>query len=125
MAYSEKARELRLCQATTKQGAPCRQYAVWGDSLRRCATHGGRVPVDHLREKTHATPCHCVAFPFPHRPGSSLCRWPDEPQYRLMMRPGTHGTGRQQVKGILGARPNALASWWLFDRWRTGAENWR
>ena len=42
MAYSERARELRQCMATTKDGLPCSRWAVWGDALRRCATHGGR-----------------------------------------------------------------------------------
>lgn len=119
MAYSETARELRRCQATTKDGRPCRQYAVWGDPLRRCAAHGGRVLVAHYAEKTHYEPCRCEAYPFPHRPGSDLCNWPDLPHYRLNMRPGTHAFGRKELRGLFGGRPSSLVGWWLYDRWKT------
>jgi hypothetical protein len=29
MAYSERARALRRCVATTKHGEPCRSFALW------------------------------------------------------------------------------------------------
>jgi hypothetical protein len=34
-------------------------------------------------------PCTCVAYSWPHRPGSGLCRWPDPPHYRLTTPPAT------------------------------------
>lgn len=121
MPYSEKARELRRCQAQTKGGQPCRQYAVWGDPLRRCGQHGGRVAGEHVSGKTAYEPCRCAAYPFPHRPASGLCRWPDQPQYRLNMRPGTHATGRKELAPFFGGRsrqPSCIQAWWLWGRWR-------
>src|SRR5262249_22127811 len=125
MAYGERARDLRRCQALTRGGQPRRQYAVWTDAQGRCATHGGRVEGAHQHEKTAYIPCRCMAYVWPHRPGSGLCntvshgtvvslslrhaaspprersailqlcdatgyKWPDAPEYGLMMRPGTH-----------------------------------
>jgi hypothetical protein len=119
MAYSDIARDRRRCQATTKDGQPCRQYAVWGDALRRCGQHGGRISGAHVVGKTAYEPCRCVAYPFPHRPGSGLCRWPEQPHYQLRMRPGTHATGRKELQMIVGARgrqPSCLLGWRIFGR---------
>jgi hypothetical protein len=87
MAYSARAREERRCQAVTKAGEPCTCYGVWGDPERRCAAHGGRILGRHVVGKTHAPPCTCVAWPFPHRPGAAPCRWPDPPFHRVLMPP--------------------------------------
>lgn len=86
MAYSETACALRRCQAHTKDGRPCSNFAAWDDPLRRCGAHGGRVIGPHVPQKTHAPPCTCEAWPFPHRPGADPCRWPDPPRQRVLMR---------------------------------------
>jgi hypothetical protein len=39
-------------------------------------------------------PCTCIAYPFPHRPGAGLCRWPDPPIYFLNRPPGVHADFR-------------------------------
>ncbi len=111
MTYSERARDLRRCQGLTKDGRPCRQYAVWGDPLRRCGQHGGRVYGPHEVGKTAYEPCRCIAYPFPHRPGSGLCEWPDLPRYKLVMRPGTHATGRKELQAFFGREPSVLAAY--------------
>lgn len=122
MTYSDEARALRQCQARTKDGQPCQNFAVWDDPARRCGTHGGRVAGAHIREKTAYTPCDCEAYPFPHRPGSGLCCWPDPPAYRLNIRPGTHAQGRRDplVRGLTGAQPSAIAAWRHFGEGQMG-----
>ncbi len=87
MAYSARAREERRCQAVTKAGEPCPRYAVWGDPERRCSAHGGHILGRHVLGKTHAPPCQCIAWPFPHRPGAAPCRWPDPPFQQVLMPP--------------------------------------
>lgn len=32
--------------------------------------------------------CQCEAYPWPHRPGGGLCRWPDPPLERYQRKPG-------------------------------------
>ena len=85
MAYSEKALALRRCTAKNRFGDRCRRYAVWGDSDQRCDTH--------RKQKLPSKPvvCWCRAYtqkdgvtPFPHRPGSGICAWPDPPKKRLI-----------------------------------------
>ena len=113
--YSEKARELRRCQALTKDGERCQGWAVWGDELHRCGRHGGRVMEAHIREHTHYTPCRCVAYPFPHRPGSGLCKWPDAPEYRMVMRPGAHNIAYSFTRKFC-RQPSQIAGWRYFGR---------
>jgi hypothetical protein len=43
---------------------------------------------------TNYTTCTCIAYPFPHRPGGGLCKWPDLPERYLNMAPGTHSWPR-------------------------------
>ena len=98
MAYSAKAREQRRCRQTTKTGAPCQQYALWGRNV--CVSHSERQHkgpmstwVDRLAApewNTHAryTPCKCVAYAWPHRPAGGLCRWPDPPLFRSLIESG-------------------------------------
>src|SRR5258707_7503113 len=82
--YSAEARARRRCHALCADGAPCGQYAVWGDPPQRCAAQGGR-PVRGSYE-----PCSCPAYTWPHRPGGGLCCWPEEPE-RISTRPaGRH-----------------------------------
>lgn len=113
--YSEKARELRRCRATRKDGARCQGWAVWQDEQGRCAGHGGRIEGPHIRERTRCTPCTCVAYPWPHRPGSGLCLWPDPPAYRLNIREGTHATGYKALHSIL-RQPSPIAGWRLWHK---------
>lgn len=120
MAYTEKARMLRRCRASTRSGQPCRNYAVWSDTLHRCGTHGGRVAGSHTREKTAYVPCICAAYPFPHRPGSGLCKWPDVPTRHLKLRPGSHTPGRRELRGFLGQQPSAIACWRTFGKGQQG-----
>jgi hypothetical protein len=108
MAYNDLARALRRCQATCKDGRPCPRYAVWSDSLRRCAAHGGRVIGPHTREKTAYEPCTCDAYFHPHRPGSGLCDWPNAPMYRSIQRPGYHAEGREEVRPLCWNMPVSL-----------------
>jgi hypothetical protein len=98
MAYTEAAIALRRCTATTKAGAPCRGWAMWGDPLQRCAQHAGQghrgpqpnrfARLHRRRKRPHA--CRCAAYAFPHRPGAGLCRWPEEPTHRLTTPAHTH-----------------------------------
>lgn len=102
MTYSEKARALRRCQAQTKSGQPCRQYALWGDARQVCAVHGGRTrgPDLNLMERlnrldrhdrhAHYPACQCRAYAWPHRPGGGLCRWPDPPRETCAIPAGSH-----------------------------------
>jgi hypothetical protein len=108
MAYSDQARELRRCSATTKRGQPCSQYAVWGDPARRCSAHGGRVSGQHVAHRTACQPCTCEAYAYPHRPGSGLCQWPNEPRYYSLQRPGIHAEGRQVSRALLWGMPASL-----------------
>jgi len=93
------ARDARRCQATTKAGARCRAWACWDDPLGRCRSHARPTRqrpyrsevVPHRPNRTRYVPCNCPAYAWPHRPGSGLCRWPDPPQYRSTIRPGTKG----------------------------------
>ena len=91
MAYTEEARARRRCTATRKDGAPCRGWAAWGDPAQRCGGHGGRRPPGATKPT-----CTCVAYAWPHRPGGGLCRWPQEPEYRLTTPAGTHGPPRNR-----------------------------
>lgn len=125
MSYSEVARALRRCQAITRDGQPCRQYAAWDDPARRCGMHGGRVQGPHIRSKTAYHPCDCIAYPFPHRPGSGVCRWPNPPDYRLKMRPGTHAQSRREIRGLFGRQAGAIAGWRHFGNGQLGYPHYR
>jgi hypothetical protein len=116
--YSDEARALRRCQATTKRGEPCQRYAAWGDEQRRCASHGGRVPGKHLVGRTACPPCRCRAYDWPHRPGSGLCEWPNPPKYRLMLRHSTHSTAYHLVRRWRRG-PAPLVGWRIFGRRRS------
>ena len=95
MVYSERAQEQRRCTATRTDGTPCRAFAAWGDPLGRCGGHGagrrGGPPAGAARRSRLSG-----------RPGGGLCRWPDEPLYRLTTPVGTHGPGRNARRGFPG-----------------------
>ncbi|GAJ18191.1 unnamed protein product, partial [marine sediment metagenome] len=40
--------------------------------------------------------CHCKAYNWPHRPGSGLCNWPDEPKKICNTPAGTQRKFRNQ-----------------------------
>jgi hypothetical protein len=92
VSYSEAAIARRRCRGTRKDGQPCRGWALWSDPEQRCLVHAGRAhrgprpdpPKDWFerwkrdeRSRTKAVACKCGAYPFPHRPGSGQCRWPE------------------------------------------------
>jgi hypothetical protein len=113
VAYTEHARQLRRCTATRKDGQPCANYAVWDDPAGRCGSHNGRVAGSHPCGRTAYPPCTCLAYSFPHRPGSSLCCWPDAPRYRWNVRPGTHAKCRKELKPYTRGRPVQFGLDWL------------
>ena len=76
MAYTDKARSMRRCVGTNKDGSPCKNYAGWGDPEQKCYHHRSEP-----RPKVKAR-CRCAAYLWTHRPGSGLCRWPDPPKER-------------------------------------------
>ena len=92
MAYSDAARARRRCTGTRKDGKPCQAWAMWNDPEQRCMAHAGRHHTGPMQAKhppgrrfapsrrAQAPPCTCAAYPWPHRPGGGLCRWPDTPQ---------------------------------------------
>jgi hypothetical protein len=98
MAYSERAKAVRRCKATRRDGQPCRAYANWGTEL--CAGHTykrrGKATEAHRYNgmRTNAPACTCVAYAWPHRPGGGRCRWPDPPIYRSTLPTGTHSYPR-------------------------------
>ncbi len=103
MAYSASAEARRRCTGTRKDGEPCRAWALWDDPLQRCMNHAGHTHYgpqarrygDHrASSKTRYTPCTCVAYNWPHRPGGGLCRWPEEPWSQWTTPAGQHATFR-------------------------------
>ena len=100
MAYSERARAIRVCLHVHPDGRRCRAWAVWGDLRQLCMAHAGRHhrgPLARARGasgRTHAAPCTCPAYAWPHRPGGGLCCWPDPPLWRCATPPSTHKPGR-------------------------------
>ena len=94
MAYTTKAKELRTCRHVATDGRLCRGWAVWGDELQRCRSHGGRHPSGEPGDRTRPILCRCAAYAWPHRPGGGLCRWPDPPLYQRTTPAGTHAAYR-------------------------------
>ncbi len=100
MTYSANAIALRRCTGTTKQGQPCRAWAVWDDPRQLCAIHAGRghrgprpnTPAWQAPGygRTRNPNCTCAAYQWPHRPGGGLCRWPDPPEMICTTPSSTH-----------------------------------
>ena len=95
--YGPAAIARRRCTGTTKAGAPCRAWALWDDPEQRCVIHAGRGHRGPLasrwpqpRQPARYVPCWCTAYPWPHRPASGLCRWPDPPTVTSPTPAGTH-----------------------------------
>ena len=105
MVYNERARQLRQCQGTRLDGAPCRGWAMWNSAatggLQLCGQHAGRGHRGPQRWRSFeerwnerravgdVVPCRCVAYAWPHRPGGGLCCWPDAPRYKSTIPSGT------------------------------------
>ena len=93
--YGEAAIARRRCAATTRAGRPCRAWALWDDPGQRCVVHAGRghrgpqAPGWQASRPARYPPCRCAAYAWPPRPGSGLCRWPDEPLWRCTTPIGT------------------------------------
>lgn len=100
--YGYMAASLRRCRGVRRDGSPCRAWAKWNATEQRCAAHsshprrtragsGNSWPfMPPPAKPARYTPCRCIAYAWPHRPASGLCRWPLEPEYRLTTRAGTH-----------------------------------
>lgn len=125
--YTAKARELRRCQATRKDGTRCRGWAVWGDELGRCTRHGGYIADRHIVGKTHATVCRCEAWNFPHRPGSGPCRWPDPPLQYMLVRKARDREARKEKRltRSLTREPLTLFLYRLHRHNKTWIAKWR
>jgi len=77
---------------------PLREY--WRDINRQ-----ERQAETQLRAKRKAgdkkrRKCTCEAYPWPHRPGGGLCRWPDPPTQRYQRRDWTYRPYRRRYAGI-------------------------
>ena len=88
--YSAKAREMRRCLGNRQDGQPCQGWAMWGVPGQLCRCHNPARPRRRGSERTHAIPCHCAAYRWPHRPGSGWCHWPDPPIVHVSTPPGSH-----------------------------------
>ncbi|HEX6817062.1 MAG TPA: hypothetical protein VF120_01700 [Ktedonobacterales bacterium] len=93
MSYAVHVEPLRRCTATRHDGQPCQGWAVWTDPRQLCGAHGGRVPHPHVKGRGFVPPCHCDAYPFPHRPAAGLCCWPMPPEYKSLQPAGVHCAG--------------------------------
>lgn len=106
MAYSAAALARRRCVHVYPAGHPqegwqCRAFARWDspgalDGSGLCTAHAGRTrgadtPAGSPHYECQTAPtCRCLSYPFPHRPGGGLCRWPDPPARRLVPRSELH-----------------------------------
>lgn len=100
--YGYTAVSMRRCTGVRRDGSPCRAWAEWRNPDQRCVAHSGRYrPTRRGRgnswpympppsKPARYEPCRCIAYAWPHRPGSGLCRWPDEPTHRLTTPASTH-----------------------------------
>jgi hypothetical protein len=108
--YGYRAEDRRRCLAITKNGEPCRQWAMWDDPEGACYAHAN--PRTRRNRRVGAPPCTCPAYQWPHRPGGGLCRWPDPPHYRSPIPTGTHSPDRSNSAITRWARA-VLGGYWL------------
>jgi hypothetical protein len=75
------------------------------DREKQAEKRASRRAADKKRAK-----CQCAAYPWPHRPGGGLCRWPDPPVECYQRRDWTHRPYRKRYAGLLRqlARANGL-----------------
>jgi hypothetical protein len=88
-------------------GEPLRQYWQQINRYERQALAGQRAKRKANDKKRRK--CRCKAYPFPHRPGGGLCRWPDPPLTQWQAKPGGRPY-RQRYAGLFRqiARANGL-----------------
>jgi hypothetical protein len=121
MAYTAAALARRRCshifpEGHPREGWPCEAFARWDspgalDGTGLCTAHAGRVRGrDRTRDERRSgegyecrtvPKCRCRAYPFPHRPGGGLCRWPDAPLRELQPR-SSWGRLRMPGRGFRG-----------------------
>src|SRR5436190_437968 len=65
---------------------PLRQY--WGQINRQERQAQAEERSERKARDKHRSKCRCEAYPWPHRPGGGLCRWPDQPLERWQPKPG-------------------------------------
>ena len=65
---------------------PLRQYWQEINRFEREATAQKRAQRKVIDKERHK--CRCQAYPWPHRPGGGLCRYPDAPVERWQPKPG-------------------------------------
>jgi hypothetical protein len=68
----------RLCTAVTKDGAPCRNRAMWESQQQLCQRHSPKIETKG-QPRSKRPRCNCRAYAFPHRPTTGHCRWPEPP----------------------------------------------
>lgn len=111
-AIRERYDELRQCVETTRAGARCKNYAIWGSAEQLCASHFHKKRGPELtreerkdRDRQRQRPtCDCAAYAWPHRPGAGLCRWPLDPIEKHLTPAGGIAPGRlrrRKVRGVL------------------------
>lgn len=86
---------------------PLRDY--WRAINRAERQADAQVRAERKSKDRKRRKCKCEAYPWPHRPGGGLCRWPDPPLERYQRKPGGRPY-RKRYAGILRqiARNNGL-----------------
>ena len=86
---------------------PLRQY--WQQINRQEREAKAQERARHKARDKRRPRCRCEAYPWPHRPGGGLCRWPDPPLERYQRKPGGRPY-RKRYAGLLRqiARANGL-----------------
>lgn len=76
--FREKRRVERQCAASFAVSRRCRAWSVFGDPDNLCIRHGGAKTAAMPKAERYPA-CRCAAYQFPHRHGSGLCNYPEEP----------------------------------------------
>jgi len=66
---------------------PLRQY--WQEINRQEREAKAQERAEHNARDQRRPRCRCEAYPWPHRPGGGLCRYPDHPLERWQPKPGS------------------------------------
>lgn len=77
---------------------PVRQY--WRQINREQRAAEAQARADRKSRDKKRKKCRCAAYPWPHRPGGGLCRWPDPPTERWQRK----NNSRPYRKRYLGIR---------------------
>ena len=93
-------------QAAALNLPPLRQY--WREINRQEREAKAKERADRKARDKKRRKCQCKAYPWPHRPGGGLCRWPDPPQEVWQAKP--RRPYRKRYAGLLRqiARANGL-----------------